>query len=74
MTLTHQLIEAGRTPRGGYNMAQLKAIGVKLSGPLGGSPSKGWLRRLVGAEVTHEAYDKFLMFAKIPLDSPEKPT
>ncbi len=58
MKLTTQLIEAGRSERGGFNLAQLKAIGVPL--PARGWPATGWLKRMEGVEVSSEAYSRYL--------------
>lgn len=57
MTLTRELIEDGRSDAGGYNLGQLKVLGIA---PVQGWPKTGWLKRLIGVEVTQEQYEHFL--------------
>ncbi len=58
MKLTKQQFEAGRSDAGGYNLAQLKAIGVPM--PDCGWPKAGWPARLIGSEVSDAQYQHFL--------------
>lgn len=54
MKLTHEIIESGRSERGGWRAAQLQALGVPWP------PQKGWKRRLIGFEITDEQHRAFL--------------
>lgn len=59
MKLTHEQIEAGITPNGGYRLSQLIALGYRPKRP-GQYPEKGWKDRLTKREVTPEQYAEFL--------------
>jgi hypothetical protein len=52
--LTHENLHKGQTGNGGFNYAQLAALGVATP------PRKGWLRRLIGTQVSAESYELFL--------------
>lgn len=54
MTLTEGMIEAGRSPRGGYSRKQLAAIGVPWP------PPSGWKADAVGRTVGWLEYRLFL--------------
>ena len=56
--LTTDLVDAGMSDRGGFNRAQVEALGVKW--PL----KAGWRRGLIGKVVTSEAYQRFLALRK----------
>lgn len=43
--LTHERLEKAKTPKGGYNAAQLKIIGI------GYPPKKGWKKELEGKMI-----------------------
>lgn len=58
MKLTHEQIEAGRSDAGGFNLAQLKALGFPL--PPKGWPRSGWPKLLMAMEVTPAQYAEFL--------------
>jgi len=55
VTVTKQLLEQGMSLRGSWNMAQLRALGVKTI-----SHNKGWKFRLIGSKVTQTQVDEFL--------------
>jgi hypothetical protein len=63
MELTKDLLEAGRTPNGGYNLAQLKILGVKLPGG-GRWPAHGWLHNLIGQDVPIATYEAFVAMGR----------
>ena len=54
LELTHDLIEAGQTPRGAWTAAQLAELGVAWP------PRRGWKERLVGTSISLAAYGRFL--------------
>jgi hypothetical protein len=56
IVLTDTLIEAGRTPRGGFNAKQLAVFGVH-------GFTTGWKRKLVGRLVQKADYSKFVGLA-----------
>lgn len=58
MKLTHKEIEAGRSDAGGFNLAQIKALGFPL--PARGWPKAGWPKQLMAMEVSAEQYAEFL--------------
>lgn len=58
MILTKQMFEAGKSDRGGYKVAQLKALGLKWEGTTW--PDAGWPRRLIGSEITEKQYAEFM--------------
>lgn len=58
MILTHELMEAGRSGAGAFNLSQLRALGVEL--PEKGWPPSGWPRKLLGKEISQERYDAFI--------------
>lgn len=58
MILTHELMEAGRSNSGAFNLSQLRALGVEL--PEKGWPASGWPRKLLGKEISQERYDAFI--------------
>jgi len=53
MKLTKEIIEQGKSSNNGWNNEQMIALGVT-------SFTKGWMKALVGKEVTQDAIDKFL--------------
>lgn len=55
VTVTKQLLEQGMSLNGAWNMAQLKALGVKTI-----QHNKGWKYRLIGSKVTQEQVNEFL--------------
>jgi uncharacterized protein with PIN domain len=57
MIITKELFEAGRSEAGGYNLAQLKAIGLPM--PARGWPATGWPSRIIGSTVTDAQYQEF---------------
>lgn len=52
--LTRELIHAGKNGPGGWNAAQLAAIGIF------NVTQKGWIERACGKVVSAEAYQRFL--------------
>ena len=58
MIITKELFEAGRSEAGGYNLAQLKAIGLPM--PARGWPATGWPSKIIGSTVTDAQYQEFL--------------
>lgn len=52
--LTQELIEAGVSPKGGYNKCQLATLGIEWP------PQKGWKSSVIGKTVTEEDYRQFL--------------
>lgn len=58
MILTKEQFIAGKSDAGGYNIAQLRAIGLEM--PAKGWPKSGWPSRLIGRNVTDEQYAAFL--------------
>lgn len=59
MKLTRDLIEAGRTPAGGFTLRQLHILRIPCPQP-NGWPAKGWIDRASGQEVTEGEYAQFL--------------
>ena len=53
ITLTYELIEAARTPNGGFTKSQLEAIDVSWPAP------PGWIRQKVGTTITKEQFELF---------------
>jgi hypothetical protein len=53
MKLTHELLMQYRTPAGLWRKVQLEALG------LGWPPEKGWIKRVVGMELTEEQFNQF---------------
>lgn len=51
--LTKELIEANKTPAGGYTRSQLEAIGVAWP------PKKGWKKGSIGKEISEHAFREF---------------
>jgi len=54
MLLTRRLINKNKTLAGGFNKAQLKALGIKWP------PAQGWVGRLDGTQITDEKWQEFL--------------
>lgn len=54
MKLTRQLIDQGKSARGGWNAKQLAVLGIAWP------PLKGWPARLEGQEISDEQYQQFL--------------
>lgn len=55
VVLTREMIEAGKSSRGGWSNKQVQQLGLpSLEG------QKGWQERLVGTEVEAERYQRFL--------------
>ena len=52
--LTKERLYRGGTSGCGFNRFQLEVLGVEYP------PRKGWIRRLVGTEMTLEQYAKFV--------------
>lgn len=59
LTLTHELIESGMTPRGAWTRAQLAVLGVSWP------PRRGWKEALVGKQLSESAYGLFLEAARV---------
>lgn len=53
VTLTSDMLHSAGTGGMGWNHKQLQALGVK-------NKAKGWLKRLVGTEVTQDQWRKFV--------------
>lgn len=53
MKITEELLEAGRSSKGGWSANQWRSLGVK-------SFKGGWRKRLIGSYTTIERYEKFL--------------
>lgn len=53
IVLTEEMIQAARTPKGGYTKKQLAAIGVDWP------PQKGWAKAVVGKEITEQQFREF---------------
>lgn len=51
--LTYELIEAARTPNGGFTKSQLEAIDVPWPAP------PGWISQKVGTIITQKQFEKF---------------
>lgn len=54
LTLTDELIEKGKTERGGYTYAQMLVLGCSV--PF----RKGWKRKIIGTTISEEDYQRFL--------------
>jgi hypothetical protein len=54
VVITNDFIEAGMTPGGGWNRAQLAVIGVAWP------PRRGWKRQSIGKEIDTETAQRFL--------------
>lgn len=57
MQITHELLRAGRSSAGGFNLSQLRVLGVA---PERGWPEHGWAFDLIGKEISDADYAKFL--------------
>lgn len=57
--VTEQLLEQGISLNGAWNVAQLKALGVKFGGKHHFWPA-GWKKKLLGSKVTQEQVNEFL--------------
>jgi hypothetical protein len=53
MILTKKYINSHRTDKGGITRAQVEALGLKWT------PQAGWVKRLVGTEISDEQARKF---------------
>jgi hypothetical protein len=54
MRITEQLLESGKSERGGWNAAQLAFLGVDW-------PAKhGWQSKVIGREISRENHEGFL--------------
>lgn len=54
LEITHEMIEAGKTPRGAWTKVQLTLLGIEWP------PTKGWKSALVGHWISEENYQAFL--------------
>ena len=61
MKLTYDLIEDGKSRNGGWSYKQIQTLGEDHS-------RKGWLDRLIGQEVSHLAYARFLSLKDMHLN------
>ena len=52
--IDHEILDRARTPRGGWNRAQLAVLGVNWP------PPNGWKRRQVGRKVSRDVLDQFV--------------
>lgn len=66
MKLTEEMILAGQTGNGGWNRAQLAALGIDWP------PHKGWKRRLIGTEISEQQYQRFLQLKHFPKSDPRQ--
>lgn len=64
MILTYEIFEKGRSSNNGYNMSQLKALGLTEF-------KKGWKRLLLGKEYPSEAINLFLELKDNHFKNPE---
>lgn len=59
ITLTKDILEFmfrnGRSERGGWNKAQMKAIGFRTY-----NPKTGWKERMIGTDITLEEIEEFI--------------
>jgi len=62
MIITQQFLNLGKSVRGGWNKKQMIAIGVE-------SFDKGWVRRLIGKEISDESAKRFMELKDAHLDS-----
>ena len=54
MIITNELIEEGKSSKGGWNNEQFKCLGeLKFA-------VKGWKKRVIGTEVSKDAIKRFL--------------
>lgn len=61
MKVTQEILEAGMSLRGAWNLAQLKALLPVCEFERAYAwPAKGWKSRLIGSEVKKEQIDEFL--------------
>lgn len=56
--ITRELIDQGRTDRGGWTATQINLLG--LTWP----PAKGWMDRVVGKEISEEDAGRFLLIGQ----------
>lgn len=70
MELTEDMIQQGAYNGCGFNRPQLEALGVPWHK---GGPTKGWRRRLIGTDITPEAYARFLRLKGATRKSPKQP-
>lgn len=56
--LTSDMIEAAKSPKGGFNARQLKLLGI------GWPPYKGWKESLIGKTISAENYQLFINYGK----------
>lgn len=59
MKLTHELIHAAKTQKGGWTKAQLEVIGVSWP------PVNGWRHNVVGKEISEADYQRFCDLASV---------
>lgn len=56
--LTSDMIEAAKTPKGGFNARQLKVFGIDWP------PFRGWKESLIGKTISVENYQLFINYGK----------
>lgn len=59
ITLTWDMIQDASTLNGAWTLAQLQILGIKWP------PKKGWLKNLIGKQVTHEQWERFVKASEI---------
>jgi len=67
MILTLELLEKGKSTKGGFNSAQIKELGTYAKN------NKGWYRGLIGKEIPDENYTQFLRLKDAHLKNKFKP-
>jgi hypothetical protein len=60
VTLTREMVHAGKSNRGGWTKAQVSLLGVEWP------PQPGWIERLDGTRIREETYNAFLAARKDP--------
>jgi hypothetical protein len=61
MTINKELIDQGRSERGGLNREQLQILGVSWP------PKTGWERRITGKEISVREFDEFLRLRNVSI-------
>ena len=63
MILTREIIEQGKSERGGWSSDQFFCLGISKN-----DKTKGWIKRLVGQDFSEENIKQFLILKKIILN------
>ena len=68
MIFTKQILIDGRSSNGGYNSKQLAILGIDTQ-----NLRKGWMRSLIGKDLSEEKIKQFLNLKDVHLGDEQKP-